>query len=91
MIKIVIIVFIVMNLIGFITCFKDKRAAVKHGWRVSEKTLFLIGFLWGAAGTFASMLIFRHKTRHWYFMLGMPVLIVLNIFTLYKVICYIGI
>lgn len=86
MMKLIIIIFAVMNLIGFITCFKDKRAAVKHGWRVPEKTLFLIGLLWGAIGTFAAMLIFRHKTKHWYFMLGMPLLIILNLFTLCKVI-----
>lgn len=90
MVKLVLIVFIVMNLTGFITCLKDKRAAVKHGWRVPEKTLFLIGLLWGAIGTFASMLLFRHKTKHWYFMVGMPVLIVVNIFTLYKIIGIIG-
>ena len=79
-----------MNLSGFILCGRDKRAAVKGRWRVPEKSLFLTGFLWGASGVFLGMILFRHKTRHWYFMLGMPALIIVNIFTLYKIIQIFG-
>jgi len=84
--EVLLIVFLIMNIIGFFVCLKDKRAAIKDRCRVQEKTLFLIAFLWGAIGTYASMMLFRHKTKHWYFMVGMPLLILLNLFTLYKVI-----
>jgi len=90
MIKIIIAVFILMNIIGFAVCFSDKRAAIKDRWRVPEKRLFLIGLLWGATGIFLGMLVFRHKTRHWYFMIGMPLLMCVNYFTLYKILEIVG-
>lgn len=90
MTRVIVILFIIMNLIGFFVCYKDKRAAVKDKWRVREKTLFILGFLWGGLGVFAAMLTFRHKTKHWYFMVGMPVLIVINCLTLYWAVKLIG-
>ena len=86
----IMVIFLIINLAGFILCFKDKRAAVKGKWRVPEKTFFLLGIFWGAIGIYASMLLFRHKTKHWYFKLGMPVLAVVNIVTLYKVLELVG-
>lgn len=86
----ILIIFLVMNLAGFLLCFKDKRAAKKDKWRVPEKTFFLLGIFWGAAGIYISMLLFRHKTKHWYFMWGMPILILVNLVTLYKVLELVG-
>ena len=61
-----------MNLVGFAVCFSDKRRSIKGQWRYSEKSLFIIALLGGALGFFASMRAFRHKTRHWYFVIGIP-------------------
>ncbi|MBQ4340266.1 MAG: DUF1294 domain-containing protein [Firmicutes bacterium] len=83
-------IYLLLNLIGFILCFKDKRAAIKERWRVPEKTFFLLGLFWGAAGIYIAMLLFRHKTKHWYFKYGMPVLVIVNIVTLYKITELIG-
>ena len=59
-----------MSLILFILMGADKRKARKGAWRVPERTLFLFAFFGGAIGGLAGMYTFRHKTKHWYFVLG---------------------
>lgn len=67
-----------MNLIGFLSMLIDKRRARKNGWRIRERTLFLLSILGGSIGSLSGMYIFRHKTRHWYFVLGMPLILFLQ-------------
>lgn len=69
----------IINLIGFFSMFFDKRKAKKNEWRISEKTLFLFALLGGSLGTTLGMNLFRHKTKHWYFKLGMPLILVLQV------------
>lgn len=69
----------VMNAIGLALMYTDKRRAKKHLWRISERTLFLCSILGGSIGTWAGMYLFRHKTRHWYFVIGMPLILFLQI------------
>lgn len=57
----------------------DKSKARRQAWRIPEKTLFLISLLGGSVGTWMGMYIFRHKTKHWYFVVGMPVILVLQL------------
>ncbi|MCU9594470.1 DUF1294 domain-containing protein [Caldibacillus thermolactis] len=45
------LVFIIVNVIGFLVMGLDKRRAVKQMWRIPEKTLWLIAFFMGAVGT----------------------------------------
>lgn len=63
-----------MNLFGVYLMWTDKRRAIKHMWRVPEKMLFGCSLLGGSIGTWAGMYLFRHKTRHWYFVVGMPLI-----------------
>lgn len=63
---------IVINLIGFASMGIDKRKAIRHAYRTPEATLFLYALLGGAIGSTLGMRLFRHKTRHWYFVMGMP-------------------
>lgn len=70
---------IVINILGFFLMGEDKRRARKHLWRISEKTLFLCSLLGGSIGTWAGMYAFRHKTRHWYFVMGMPLILAVQI------------
>lgn len=56
----------------------DKRKARTNAFRIPEATLFSIAFLGGSIGTTAGMHIFRHKTKHWYFRFGMPIIILLQ-------------
>ena len=57
----------------------DKALAKRGAWRVPEKTLFLLALLGGALGGIIGMYFFRHKTRHWYFVYGIPAILLLQI------------
>ena len=64
----------VMSVFLFAMMGLDKGKARRGKWRVSEKTLFLFALLGGALGGTAGMFLFRHKTKHWTFRLGFPLL-----------------
>ena len=66
----------VMNVLGVAVMWSDKRRARLHRWRIPEKVLFGVSLLGGSAGTWAGMYLFRHKTKHWYFVVGMPIILV---------------
>lgn len=66
----------VMNVIGVAVMWSDKRRARLHRWRIPEKVLFWVSLLGGSVGTWAGMYLFRHKTKHWYFVVGMPLILV---------------
>ena len=66
----------VMNVLGVAVMWSDKRSARLHRWRIPEKVLFGVSLLGGSAGTWAGMYLFRHKTKHWYFVVGMPLILV---------------
>ena len=61
-----------INLAGLASMWLDKRKAIRHQWRIPEATLFFIALLGGGLGSIVGMQLFRHKTRHWYFVWGMP-------------------
>ena len=63
-----------INIIAFLLMGADKRLARKSKRRIPEATLFLAAVLGGAAGIIAGMRIFRHKTRHASFNVGMPLI-----------------
>ena len=73
------VVLIVMNLISFGLMAYDKRCAAKGKWRVPERTLFLAAALFGGLGGVLGMQLLRHKTRHWYFVYGMPAILLLQL------------
>ena len=70
---------LLMNLISFFLMAHDKRQARRNGRRVSEKTLFLAAGLFGAFGGTLGMFLFRHKTKHWYFVWGFALLAIVDI------------
>lgn len=76
---ILILYLLVINLAGLFSMLADKRRAQKNKWRIKERTLFLIAIAGGSAGCLAGMYLFRHKTKHWYFVLGMPFILVFQI------------
>ncbi len=75
----IITYFIVMNIVGFASMGIDKAKAKKHAWRTPEATLFAIAILGGSIGSILGMHHFRHKTKHWYFAIGMPVIFFLQL------------
>jgi uncharacterized membrane protein YsdA (DUF1294 family) len=54
---------VIINFLALITMWWDKRKARNDGWRVSEATLLILGFIGGAIGLIIGMFGFRHKTR----------------------------
>ncbi|MBU8879656.1 DUF1294 domain-containing protein [Bacillus sp. FJAT-29790] len=74
MFKVIIIFVIVMNIAGYYLMKADKNKAKKGHYRVSENTLWLVALLFGATGMTLGMKVFRHKTKHLQFKIGLPVL-----------------
>lgn len=83
-----IIYFVIINSIGFLAMYIDKRKAIKGSYRISERTIFTIALLFGAIGVYFGIYKFRHKTKHSLFTIGIPVCIILNIISLYYITIY---
>lgn len=82
---IIIGVLVIMNLLGYISMWSDKKRAIKGKYRISEKALFIIAILGGSLGSILGMNQFRHKTKHWYFKYGMPLIFVIQIVIFYLI------
>ena len=67
------------SLIDFALMGLDKRRARRGDWRIPERVLWAFALLGGGVGGFLGMRCFRHKTRHWYFRYGFPLLAVLDL------------
>jgi len=74
-----------VNVIGFAMMGIDKWKAKKRAWRIPETTLFIVAIIGGALGSVLGMHLFRHKTKHWYFLYGMPAILVIHIILAYFV------
>ncbi|MBE5823757.1 MAG: DUF1294 domain-containing protein [Butyrivibrio sp.] len=70
---------IVMNIIGFASMGIDKKRAQRSAFRIPEATLFAIALIGGSLGSILGMRIFHHKTKHWYFKFGMPLILILQL------------
>lgn len=70
---------ILTNLFGFIQMFVDKRRAQRDKWRIPEKRLFLVAAIGGSVGSILGMQVFRHKTKHKSFVIGMPAILIVQV------------
>ena len=77
--KNIIIYFIIINILGFLIMFIDKQKAKKGKWRIPEKTIFIVTALGGGIGTIAGMYSFRHKTQKVGFVVGLPLITIVEI------------
>lgn len=71
--------FLVLNMIGFASIRRDKSLARRHARRIPENTLMFIAFAGGALGSWIGMYVFRHKTKHLGFTIGVPLLLAWNV------------
>ncbi|MGM9988204.1 MAG: DUF1294 domain-containing protein [Bacillaceae bacterium] len=86
MIEALIVFIVFINIYGFYCMYRDKQLAKKHEWRISERKLLLIAFFYGSVGIGAGMQLFRHKTKHWQFSLGVPVMFIAQAISIYIII-----
>ena len=77
--KNILLYLLMVNLIGFLMMWSDKKRAKWGKWRIPEQTLFIVTALGGGVGTIAGMYTFRHKTKKLKFTIGLPALVILEI------------
>lgn len=70
---------IIINIIAFALMGIDKKRARNKEWRISEATLFVTALLFGSLGSNIGMRVFHHKTKHWYFVIFMPLIMVVQV------------
>ena len=73
--KLVLYYLLIINAAGFLLMLVDKWKAKKNRWRVRESTLLIVAALGGSIGSLAGMYLFRHKTQHLKFTLGVPLIL----------------
>ena len=76
---ILIIYLILVNIIAFALYGIDKHRAIIHKWRISERMLIGVAVIGGSIGAICGMNWFHHKTKHWYFKYGLPVILLVQI------------
>jgi uncharacterized membrane protein YsdA (DUF1294 family) len=83
--KIIIIILFIINIFSFVVMARDKyKSANGHNnARIPEGLIFFLASFFGSIGVYLGMFVFRHKTRKWYFQLGIPLLIFQNIATVF--------
>lgn len=72
----------VVNSISLLVMGLDKFKARRGAWRIPERSIWLLAWLGGSPGAWLGMRVFRHKTRHPAFSIGLPVLAILQILLL---------
>lgn len=77
---------LLINAAGLLVMLADKHKAKKNAWRIPESTLMGIAAAGGSLGVLAGTHLFRHKTLHPKFSVGVPVLLALHI----ALLCYLS-
>lgn len=81
--KILAVWLILINFVSVIVCIYDKHRAKCGKWRVRESTLWALTLLGGGVGMYLTMRLIRHKTLHKSFMIGIPLIVILQIIVLF--------
>lgn len=79
--KLLLIYLLIINAAGFLLMLVDKLKAKRNRWRIPERNLMLTAFLGGSVGCLLGMYLFRHKTLHPKFTMGIPLILALQIVT----------
>ncbi|MBB6630395.1 DUF1294 domain-containing protein [Clostridium algidicarnis] len=81
--KFILLYFILLNILGFLSMYIDKSRSKKSQWRIRESTLIIIAILGGSIGSYLGMKKFRHKTKHSKFKYGIPFIIFIQIIIIF--------
>ncbi len=79
----IIIALLILNIFGFVLVSLDKYKAKNRLWRIPERSFFILSILGGGIGIYIGLFLFNHKTRHWYFMVIIPLIILAQIVFIY--------
>ena len=86
--KILLVYLLIVNAAGFLLMLVDKIKARKNLWRIPEATLITVAAIGGSIGAIAGMNLFRHKTKHAKFYIGLPVILTLQIVAVICIVFY---
>ena len=78
MLALIIYTLLAFNLITFVIYGIDKLKAKKSKWRISEAALLLLALIGGSVGAWLGLKVWRHKTQHKKFYIGIPVIMVVH-------------
>ena len=70
---------VIINAMGFLIMLADKKKAQRGRWRIPERTLMAVAILGGSIGSLLGIKLFRHKTMHPKFTIGIPLILALQI------------
>lgn len=74
-----LIYLVIINAVSFGLMRADKQKARKNAWRIPERTLLIIAAAGGSLGALAAMQLFRHKTKHLKFAIGIPLMLAVHV------------
>ena len=77
-VKNIMMYLVAVNILAFICFGVDKQKAKTHQWRISENTLLGIAVCGGSLGAICGMRLFRHKTKHLKFTIGLPIILLVQ-------------
>ena len=80
--KILLTYLAIINAVSFLLMLIDKIKAKKKLWRIPERVLLGVSAVGGSLGGLLGMRLFRHKTKHAQFYIGIPVMLVIHIVAL---------
>ena len=83
MISVFAIYLIGINVLTFLIFGADKWKAKRDKWRIPEDTLIWFAIVGGSVGALLGMYLFRHKTKHRKFQIGIPVILLVQAALLY--------
>ena len=75
----VLLYLIIVNAAAFLLMLADKQKAKRGAWRIPEKTLIGAAAIGGSIGALCGMYLFRHKTKHLKFTLGIPLILAVQV------------
>lgn len=76
--KLIVLYYMIINIFSCFLIGLDKRKAVLGQYRIKERTFFLLCWMLGSLGVLFGMYIFHHKTKHYSFKYGIPIILLIN-------------
>lgn len=90
MTKLILTYLVIINIAAFIAFGIDKWRAQNNAWRIPEATLFLLAIIGGSIGAEIGMHVWHHKTRHLSFIIGIPIILLLQIIVICLITRFLG-